>query len=425
MAVFNYIVVGAGQAGCRAALTLREADSDATIALIGDEVHPPYERPPLSKGVLKGIVPVQSAVIRQAHQLDDLQIETRFGHAVDRIDVAKKKIVLDDNSSVRFDKLLLATGSRVRLLPVPGVQLAHVHYLRTLNDCLELSQSLANCRHLVVVGAGFIGLEVAASAREQFGCDVTIVEAGADILQRGVPDELRCAIKAQHRANGGRFVFNDGVSAFEGDGKIERLVLNSGMVLEADCAVIGIGVIPETTLAEQAGLDVDDGIVVNEFGETTHPDIFAAGEVTRHQNKFSGKSLRLESWQVAQNQSVVAARTMAGHREAYDEIPWFWTDQFGHNYQLIGATDASLDRVSRTCDGALKSTTFFLKNGDVVGAMSINQGKDIRLVRDAIIRGIDITPEQLADPAIKLKSHLITGEHSGLRQSRTKSGVNK
>ena len=407
MAACNYIIVGAGQAGCRAALTIREADCKAKIVLIGAESHPPYERPPLSKGILKGTASPQSVLIKQAQQLAEMQIETHLGQTVDRIDVAKKEVLLKDDSRMHFDKLLLATGSRVRHLRVPGVDLKHVHYLRTLNDCLVLSKSLATCRHLIVVGAGFVGLEVAASARERFGCEVTVVEAGAGVLQRGAPDELRTAIEALHRDNGIRFVFNDGISTFEGEGKIERVVLNSGAILEADCAVIGIGVVPETTLAEQAGLEVDDGIVVDEFGETSHPGIFAAGEVTNHKNLFSGTSLRLESWQVAQNQSVVAAQSMAGHREDYNEIPWFWTDQFEHNFQLIGTTGASLDRVIRTYDGASKSTTFYLDKGTVVGALTINQGKDIRLVRDAIRKGIDITLEQLADPATKLKSHLI------------------
>jgi 3-phenylpropionate/trans-cinnamate dioxygenase ferredoxin reductase subunit len=407
MAACNYIIIGAGQAGCRAALTLRETDPKAKIVLIGAESHPPYERPPLSKGILKGATPWHSAIMRQGDQLRELKIEAFFGQAAERIDVANNIVTLEDGSNLPFDKLLLATGSKVRPLPVPGVELPHIHYLRTLDDCLALSESLATCRNLVVVGAGFIGLEVVASARERFGSEVIVVEAGAGILQRGAPDELRSVIETLHRSNGVRFVFNDGVSAFEGEGKVKRVVLDSGNILNADCVVIGIGITPETTLAERAGLKVEDGIVVDEFGETSHPGIYAAGEVTRHLNTFTNTIARRESWQVAQNQSVVAAKSMSGQRQAYDEIPWFWTDQFGHNFQLVGATGSKLQNVTRTYDGIFKSTTFFLDNGSVVGAMCVNSGKDIRLVQEAIRRGMKITPEQLADPAVKLKSHLV------------------
>ncbi|MCP4318181.1 MAG: FAD-dependent oxidoreductase [Hyphomicrobiales bacterium] len=407
MAQCNYVIVGGGQAGCRAALALRDADRNGKIVLIGAESHPPYERPALSKGVLKGSALPQSVIIRQLDQLAEMAIETHLGQAVEQIDVASSEVVLDDSRRLKFDRLLLATGSRARSLSVPGVNLLNIHSLRTLDDCLALSESLQSCQKLVVVGAGFIGLEVAASARERFGCQVTVVEAGSGVLQRAAPDELRSAVQTLHKSNGVHFLFNDGVSRFEGDSKLEHVILASGRVLKADCVVIGIGVIPETRLAERAGLEVDDGIVVDEFGETSQPNIFAAGEVTRHKNLFLGAPTRRESWQVAQNQSTIAAHAMSGLRKAYNEIPWFWTDQFGHNFQLIGETGPTLQRVTRIYDGALKSTTFFLDKQAVAGAQSVNSGKDIRLVREAIRRGMNITPEQLADPTVNLKSHLV------------------
>ena len=402
----NYVIIGAGQAGCRAAIALRDADPDGRIILIGAEPHLPYERPALSKGVLTGAVSPQSIIIKKKEQLDKFAIETHLGHSVEQINLGKRKVVLDDGRSFRFDKLMLATGSRVRRLTVSGVELPHIYSLRTVDDCMALSKRLAECRHLVVVGAGFIGLEVAASARQRFGCEVTVVESGAGVLQRGAPDELRTSIYTLHRSKGIKFLFGDVVSAFEGNGIIERVVLTSGKILHTDCVVIGIGVIPETDLAARAGLEVKDGIVVDDFGETSQPGIFAAGEVTNHLNCFLKTTVRIESWQIAQNQSVVAANNMCGLGSSYNEIPWFWTDHFDNNFQLIGDTGSTLKRVTRLYGEVLQSTTFYIDKGIIVGALCINSGKDIRLVREAIRRGINITQEQLADPTIKLKLHL-------------------
>ena len=403
---YKYLIVGAGQAGCRAALALREADPEGNVMMIGSERHPPYERPALSKGVMSGNSAPQSVIIRQVDELGELGIETLLGHTVVQIDPENHIAILDDDSHISFNKLLLATGSIARQLAVPGADLDNIHTLRTLDDSLAISHNLSLCQNLAIIGAGFIGLEVAATASERFGCNVTVVEAGTGILQRGVPDELREAIQNLHSAKGTRFHFTESVSSFKGNGKLEQLRLASGKVLEADCAIIGIGVVPDTSLAERAGLEVSNGIVVNEYGETSHPDIFAAGEVTHHRNLFLGNSQRFESWQIAQNQSVVAAKSMIGEKQAYDEIPWFWTDQFGYNFQLIGSTKTNGEKVTRAYDGSQRSTTFYLENSDVVGALCINSGKDVALVRKAIRSGMNVTREQLADPSVNLKRHI-------------------
>jgi len=402
----NFVIVGAGQAGCRAALAIRAADPDANTILIGAEPHPPYERPGLSKGVLTGKSSPDSAIIKQPEALKDLGVECHFGQPVSRIDLAAQLVILKDARQITFDGLMLATGSRVRRLPVPGADLRRVHYLRTIEDSLALADSLGNCRELVIVGAGFIGLEVAASAQERFGCNVTVIEAGPDILQRGAPELLRSTLKKLHHEMGTRFIFGDGVSAFEGSDSIERVVLSSGRVVTADCVLVGIGVIPETRLAEQAGLVVNDGIVTDEYGETSHPGVFAAGEVTNHRNLFLASAAHRECWQVAQNQSVIAANALCGDRQPYYDIPWFWTDQFGHNFQLFGATGPELQPVTRHYDGDLKSTTFFLENGRIAGALCINTGKDIRLVKEALLHGMDVSPEQLENPSVNLKPYL-------------------
>jgi 3-phenylpropionate/trans-cinnamate dioxygenase ferredoxin reductase component len=402
----KYVIVGAGQAGCRAALTLRAADPTAKIVLIGAEPHPPYERPALSKSVLKGTAAPGSVTIRNPGELAALGIELHLGHAAERIDAPTKEVVLEDNRRFSYDRLLLATGSRARPLPVGGSGLRHIHYLRTLDDSVTLANSLKSCRNLVVIGAGFIGLEVAAAAIEHFDCNVTIVEAGPGILQRGAPQAMRSAIHDLHLSHGAQFVFNDSVSAFRGGNSVERVVLASGKTLEADCTLIGIGVIAETNLAKSAGVKIDNGIVTDEFGETSVPGIFAAGEATNHVNIFLNASQRRECWQVAQNQSAVAANSMLGQREAYADIPWFWTDQYDHNFQLIGTTDDKSVQITRHYDKALATTTFFLKNGKIIGALCVNSGKDIRLVREILKHGLAVSPDLLAGPKVNLKAHL-------------------
>lgn len=403
----KYVIIGAGQAGCVAALTVRKTDPDGSILLIGEEQHPPYERPALSKNVLKGTSTPESVYIQQLEYFADLGITLQLGNRVEQIDPKNRCIQLDDGAYYNFDKLLLATGSRARSLGVPGENLTHIHTLRSLDDCLSLSGSLRNSRHLVVVGAGFIGLEVAASARQRFQCEVSVVEMGTDLLQRGAPEELRSQLRSLHHKNGVNFLFEEAVCRFEGLGSVERVVCKSGQAIDADCVVIGIGVEPEIDLAHDAGLEISNGILVNEYGETSCEDIFSAGEVTCHLNVFNGETARAESWQVAQQQSVIAARTMCGQREGYNEIPWFWTDQYGHNFQIIGSTTPDLEKIVRTYPDNDKSTTFYLKKGDVVGALTTNCGKDVRPVRDAIRRGMKITEQELADPSVKLKRHIL------------------
>ncbi len=398
-----YVIAGAGQAGCVAAMEIRNLDPEGAIILIGAESHPPYERPALSKDILSGSAETQSAFIKSAEELGELGIDFLPGLRVTEVDPAEKTIQLDNGSRQRFEKLLLATGSHPRQLSLSGSNLKQIHTLRSLDDCLSLRKSLSGCSNLMVIGAGFIGLEVAATAVTQFGCNVTVLEMGEDILQRGAPRELRSLIKSLHTQNNVKFRLGQGINSFEGDGSVEYVVTSGGEKIPTDCVVVGIGVEAEIALAESAGLRIDNGILVNQYGETSCPDIFAAGEVTCHGNEFLDAAVRLESWQIAQLQSLAAARAMTGQKQAFDEIPWFWTDQFGHNFQLIGRTDQDLETVQRQYDGPLKSTIFYLDCGRVVGALCVNSGKDVRLTRDAIRRGIDATPDELANPSVKLK----------------------
>ncbi len=386
-------------------MALRQVDTAGRITVIGDEPHLPYERPALSKGFLDGSVSASALTIRNAEQLRELSVELLLGRPVVRIDPGTSEVMLDDGRRLPYDRLLLATGSRARRLNIPGSDLAGIHYLRTLDDSRAVANRLHAGSNLVVIGAGFIGLEVAATARERFGCSVWVIEVGSEVLQRGAPSRLRHAASDLHRANGVEIFTSESASGFSGNGAVESVSLASGRQLKADCVVIGIGVVANTELAQRAGIEVDDGIVTDASGETSVPRIFAAGEVAAHDNQYLGGRCKSESWQVAQYQSVVAGRAMAGVKGIYSEIPWFWTDQFGVNFQFIGDTRDELRCVVRSYD-AHRSTAFYLNDADIVGALCTNSARDIGLARAAITKGIDISPEELADPEVKLKPRI-------------------
>lgn len=402
----NVVIVGGGQAGCRAAEALRGLSSEVSITLIGEETHLPYERPPLSKGLLSGESGAEKARIKPPEFFEASRIDLRLGRRAVGLDPTRRLLTLAGGETLGFTKLLLATGSRPRRLGAPGTNLKGVHLLRTIDDAERLRDDLGRCRRLVVVGAGFLGLEVAACARERFGCEVTVLESAGSILRRGAPEEMRAAIEDLHTSNGVDIRCHAQVDYFEGNGRLERVVCAGGEALAADCAVVAIGVEPNTELARNAGLAVRDGIVVNEFCETSSEGIFAAGEVTNHWNRSLARAVRLESWQVAQTQAIAAARSICGLREPYEEVPWFWTDQYGHNFQLIGSFQPDARATRRTYEGQLRFTSFYCLDELVVGALAVNSGKDIRTARDLMRRQIQVSAAELSDPSNKLRKLL-------------------
>jgi len=397
----TYVVVGAGHAGGRAVEAMRGTEFTGKIILIGDEPHLPYERPPLSKELLQGR-PEAHTPVRDDAFYSENDIDCRLGRRATALDVDAKTVTLDDGSSVPYDKLLLTTGGAVRRLPLPGADRANIHYLRTLDDSRAIQDGLDNGGHVVVVGGGFIGLEVAASARQQ-GCAVTVLELSDRLMGRAVLSEVSDAFLTLHTARGVDIRLNTGIASFEGDGRVTHAVTADGERIPADLAVVGVGIIPETALAVEAGLTVDNGIVVDEFGRTSAPDIYAAGDVTNHLNPLYGRHIRLESWQNAQNQAIAAAKTMCGDAQAYSEVPWMWSDQFDANLQVAGLPETWDCVVFRGAPGSTDFIGFQMTGDRMVGAMSVNRPRDMRIARRLIGGDKPLDDAALTDESVSMR----------------------
>ncbi|MCB8877713.1 NAD(P)/FAD-dependent oxidoreductase [Acidisoma silvae] len=404
------VIIGAGEAGTRAALTLRERHYTGSVTLIGAETHLPYERPPLSKAAQTALDHPSPALIGGADRLADLGITYRTGVMVTGIDRAAQTVSVQDGLSLPYAQLLLATGAKPRTLALPGATADNVLYLRTFVDALALRNRLAHGIRLVVIGGGFIGLEVAASALER-GCAVTVVEMAPRILGRAVPAEIAARVAAHHRAAGITIIEGIGLTAIAARPQGSTVVLADGTVLEADAIIAGIGAIPETALAEAAGLTIENGIRVDGRLATDDPAIFAAGDCCSFPHPvFGGRRLRLEAWRNAQDQGRHAAGSMLGDRAAFATVPWFWSDQHGDTLQIAGLPDEGDQTVTRDLGGM--PFLFHLKGGRLVGASAFGPigkvAKDIRLAEMLIDAKCHPDPAALADPAVKLKALLPT-----------------
>ncbi|MFM0054798.1 FAD-dependent oxidoreductase [Paraburkholderia phytofirmans] len=396
----NFVIVGGGQAGRRAAEVLRERAPEARICIVGDEPHLPYDRPSLSKDALLDAERERHAFIRDVDYYRSQRIEVRLGLKATAIHRAERLLTLSDGSTLSYDRLLLATGSRVREL-----RGGPVHYLRTLDDARNLRARLAQGARVVIVGGGFVGLEVAATAIGR-GCSVTLVEPVERLLKRSMPAEVGEFMRQLHVSRGVEFRLGTQVTDIQQapDGSV-RVATSEGELI-ADVVVAGIGVIPNTELAEQAGLEVRDGIVVDHECRTSDPHIFAAGEVTRHFVSSVGRHMRVESWQVAEKQPAVAAANMLGATERYDETPWLWSDQYDCNVQSLGTFEDAYKVVLRgvISDGAF-SMIGLNHAGNVRAAVTVNNGKDMAIfVR--MVAGGPVDANQMADTSVSLRSLL-------------------
>ncbi|MCH8197873.1 MAG: FAD-dependent oxidoreductase [Proteobacteria bacterium] len=398
----TFVIAGAGHAGGRAAEAMRSAEFDGRIVLIGEENYPPYERPPLSKELLRNDDGVERTFLNPAEFYAGKGIEHRPGTRVEGIEAAAHRLRLGDGETLDYDKLLLTTGGRVRRLTLPGAELDGVHYLRGIDDSLAIRKTLVRDASIVIIGGGFIGLEVAASARAR-GCAVSVIEMQDALLGRVADPEIGRLLADVHGAHGVEVLTGVGVERIEGEDRVRRVVCSGGAALDADAVVVGIGIIPNADLAEEAGLEVDNGIVVDVFGQTSDPDIHAAGDVANHPNPILGHRVRLESWQNAQNQGVAVARNMCGLRAPYAEVPWFWSDQFDINLQMAGAPE-SWDRLVWRGDPASNRFIVFYMNGDVVVAVNaFNLGREVRIAKFLIERKTPVADADLADEGIKLR----------------------
>ncbi len=399
------VVIGAGQAGGWAARTLRDEGFDGPIAVIGEEPYPPYERPPLSKEVLLGKEPAESSYLWPEGSFDEWGVALRTGIAAISIDRAARTVALAGGETLAYDKLLIATGGRVRKLPIEGAELDGVHYLRGIDDSAAIRADLGEGARLVVIGGGWIGLEVAAAAR-MLGAEVTVVEALDRLCGRALTADLAAWLLELHRGRGVDVRLGTTVEALTGEGRVDGARLAGGETLAATAAVIGIGIVPNVELAEAAGLDVDNGIRVDAFCRTSDPDIFAAGDVTNHPNDLLGRNIRLESWENAQNQGIAAAKAMLGGEKPYREIPWFWSDQYDVNIQLVGLPDGFDRTVTRGERADGQFIEFYMKGGRIDGAAAIDNPRDIRFAKRLMQAEKTVDPAALADPAVKLQTLL-------------------
>lgn len=398
----SIVIIGAGHAGGRAAEAMRAAGHAGRITLVGAESHVPYERPPLSKELLAGTIDVEKTYLNPDSFYEENDIQLHLGVTAQEIERNLGRVRLDDDTDVAFDKLLLATGGRVRKLSCEGADLKGVHYIRDLTDTLTLRPELQEGTRLCVIGGGFIGLEVAATARKR-GCHVTVVELADEVLARVADPSVGALVADRHRAQGVHVLTGASVERIEGDAEVAEVICTDGETIEADLVVAGIGILPNMEIAAEAGIECGNGIKTDELGRTSAKGIFAAGDVAFHYNPLLGRHLRLESWANAQNGGIRVAQNMVGEMQPFAEVPWFWSDQFDLNLQVAGAPE-SWDRVVVRGDPAAdKGIVFYMTGARVVGATSFNLGRDMRFCKALIESGKEVADADLADEAKRLR----------------------
>ncbi len=396
------VIVGAGQAGGRCAEALRQAGFTGAITLVGHELHLPYERPSLSKEMLLSDGEEPIAWVRPEDAYAAEGVELRLGSTVVALDRARREATLHDGSTLNYGALVLATGARPRRLNTPGAERVPLHYIRTLEDSRALRERLGPSVRLAIIGAGFIGLEVAAAARTR-GAEVVVIEAADRIMARAVPPEISEHHLRLHRDKGVSIMLGAGLAGLEpGAGGGGVLRTDGGDRFTADLVVVGVGIEPNDELAREAGLPTERGVVVDEFGRTADPMVFAAGDVARHYNPLLGRHILLESWQNAQNQAIAVARTIAGGSAPYAEIPWFWSDQFGVNLQVTGLAEPGCRTLIRGTPGQGPALVLQLRDGRLASAAALDASRDLRFAKELILSGAVLDEAALAAPDVRL-----------------------
>jgi 3-phenylpropionate/trans-cinnamate dioxygenase ferredoxin reductase component len=399
----RFVVVGASLAGGTAAATLREEGFDGRLVLVGAEASFPYERPPLSKAFLRGEVPLEAALVRPPSFYADNEIDTRFGTTVIGVDPVSRTLTVAGGDPIGYDRLLIATGAKNRRFPIPGLGLAGVLDLRTSTDAALIRAEMIPGRRAVVVGMGFIGSEVAASLRLR-GLEVTVVDGNAAPLERVLGPEVGGVLEAIHRDHGVTMAFRDRAVAFEGNGRVERLITSAGLRIECDFAVVGVGVEPVADLVSGSGIEVDNGILVDELCRTNVDGVFAAGDVANHFHPVFGRRIRTEHWQNALRQGRAAALNMLDRAQPYDAVHWFWSDQYDHNLQYAGFHTDWDEIVVRGSLGDRRFSAFYLKDGRVQAVVALDRGDDVTSATSLIRSGAPVEPARLRDEDVDLST---------------------
>ncbi len=402
----TFVVVGASHAGCHLAEAARLNGWEGKIIVVGDEAYLPYHRPPLSKDFLAGKKTVQQILIKPEKLYEKHNIEFQLNTRVTRIDRDNKTLQLEGGDSISYDKLGLALGARPRVVPIPGSDKKGTFYLRTIDDIEGIRSFVGEGKKAVIVGGGYIGLETAAALRK-LGVEVSVIEMAPRILQRVTTESISEFYTRVHTEEGVTILTDAGVSEVLGDENVSGVLLNSGEELDADLVIIGAGILPNIELAEEAGLKVEAGIVVDEFARTSDPDIVAAGDCVWHYNAYYDRWIRLESVQNAHDQAKIAGAAVCGVQKTYKQLPWFWSDQYDMKLQIAGLSQGFDDVVIR---GDIKTgrsfSAFYFKGDTLLAVDAVNMPVAYMVARKALTDGISMDKAKVADESIELKSLL-------------------
>ena len=401
----NVVIIGSGQAGGQCAASLRNAEFEGSITIIGEENHPPYQRPPLSKGFLSGEVGLERVYLKKNEFYADNEISLKLNVRASSIDSEEKIILLENGENIPYENLVLATGSRVRKLNVDGCSLKNIGYLRDIDDVENLKKGFTKNAKLVIVGAGYIGLEVAAVA-SQLELDVTVIEMTDRVMNRTVDPLISSYYQELHEKYGVNILLNSALQRFEGNNSVEYVICEDGKKLKADLVVIGAGIIPNTEIGESAGIKCDNGILVNEYCETSIPNIFACGDCTNHPNALLSKRLRLESVHNALEQAKTVAHSILGNKIPYNQIPWFWSDQYDHKLQIVGLSGDHDEVVIRGSQEDKIFTLFYLKNGELIACNAVNNPKEFLICKKLVANRLKISSDELRNPSLILREVL-------------------
>ena len=395
------VIAGAGHAAGQLVTSLKQQKFAGQIVLVGDEPYLPYQRPPLSKKFLSGDMPAERLYVKPASFYEDPQVELRLETRISEID-RDCKTLTTDNGDIAYDKLILALGSRVRRLDIEGADLDGVYYLRNIADVAGIHEELQNKKNAVIVGAGYIGLEVAAVIR-QLGLDVTVLEMADRVMSRVVSPEISDFYQIEHTTQGVKLRLSTGITAFRGEGHINAVETADGELIPADFVVIGIGIVPNTELASHAGIIVADGIVVNDQCQTNDPNIFAVGDCTLHPNSIYGRQLRLESVHNAVEQAKTAVSNICGKEMHYSQVPWFWSDQYDLKLQIAGLSTGYDDVVIRGNPADRSFACLYLKDGKLIATDAVNSPKEFVQSKALIAAHTVVDRDKLADIKVQLK----------------------
>ena len=392
----NLLIIGAGQSAIQCISTLKKEGYSGSITLVGEEEHLPYQRPPLSKGFLEDSLNKERLYFKKLEFFTENKVQLYLGLSAEKLEIDNQKVYLSDNSVLEFDKLVFATGSRVRLLDFPGSELKSIFYLRDLDDAEAIKKDLETSENLVIIGAGYIGLEAAAIAAKK-NKKVTIIEMADRVMNRTVDPQISEYYLNLHESYGVKFHFNTSLETINKVSNSLEVVCSDGTEVKADSVLIGAGVVPNIELAEEAGIYCDNGIIVDEFGQTNFKNIYACGDCTNHPNKILNKNLRLESVHNAMEQAKTVASSVMNNPMEYNQVPWFWSDQYDHKLQIVGLSGDHDVVTMRGNTNDAKFMLFYTKDEELIAVDAINNPKEFLISRKLVANKVKIKPNVISD----------------------------